>query len=88
MATHRIIILKDCHKVTHGDIVRFRKGNSALMRIDRSEDIFSLGIRIYGQALCGDDHAAWASDCVKASAADLSWWSATKVDRFIRSQEA
>lgn len=69
------ILLKDGTKCGIGDVIRFRAGAYALMYITNVEEIFRLGKRVYGITLSRDvGHAAWASDCIKATSAEIQTW--------------
>ena len=48
------------------DIVRYRKGATALMRIDKIEGTGDMR-RFYGKHITGGEHSCWASDCKKAT---------------------
>lgn len=77
------IILGDGSRLEPEGICRFGKGSAAVMKLVKSEITFS-GHRLYGMAICGDDHAAWASNCSKATEADVRRWASTKSDRHYR----
>lgn len=64
----------------NGKIVRFNRGRSALMRVEKTEtDAF--GKRLYGTNIIGDHHAAYAHNCELASDFDMLVWESTQADR-------
>lgn len=66
-----------------GDIVRYRKGRTALMRCDEFYDFGGkVGKRFFGLQCCGDWHGAYESDCVLASEEDLKTWQVYKIERY------
>lgn len=68
------------HQDHLGKLVRFRKGSTALMRVDKIEtDLF--GKRFYGINIIGDHHAAYAHDCLPADEKDWGTWASYTGDR-------
>ena len=75
-------ILKDLVHVEeiNGRIVRFNKGRSSLMRVDKTE-LDGFGKRLCGVNIIGDYHAAYAHNCELADSSGLQVWSKTQGDR-------
>lgn len=69
-------------KMKIGDIVRYRKGPTALLRIEKIYDYTGkVGEHFSGTHCCGGTHGAYASDCVVADERDKITWNNYKADR-------
>lgn len=79
--TNRIIIA-DGSEIKRNDILRYRKGEHALMMYINSEET-AFGRRLYGKHINGDAHAAWAHDCTRATPEEVQRWLNTERDRYI-----
>lgn len=74
--------LKPSHIFHIGDIVRYRKGNTALLKIESVYDYGGkVGRQFTGLHICGDIHSAYESDCTRATALDHARWADYKGDR-------
>lgn len=66
--------------IERGTLLRFRKGNTAIMRVDRAEQD-NFGWRLYGMNIMGDHHAAYAHDCLPVTEEDKKTWQAYSTAR-------
>lgn len=65
-----------------GDVVRYRKGATALMKVERLYDYGGkIGIRFEGMHVCGGHHEAYESDCIPASEEDKKHWQSLSGER-------
>jgi len=80
--TGKATILKDGVYVPNieGRIVRFNKGKTALMTVEKTE-LDAFGKRFYGINIIGDHHAAYAHNCSLPSKEDIEVWHSTQSDR-------
>lgn len=65
-----------------GDLVRYRQGPTALLRIESVYDYGGkIGREFTGLQMCGDIHRVYESDCTKATPLDHARWEDYKDDR-------
>lgn len=77
---HYCIPLGDGYRARVFEVVRYRKGKTALMKIEHVEtDQF--GKRIYGFNIIGEAHAAYAENCIQATMQDLAAWQSYEAAR-------
>lgn len=61
-------------------ILRFRRGDAALMRVLYAEEDVH-GFRLYGMNIVGDEHSAYAHDCVPVTNAERKNFDSYMTDR-------
>lgn len=66
--------------ISSGDVIRYRKGNTAIMRVDKMDDL--CGYRTYhGTHLYGEKISVPADNCRRVCAQELRLWQRYKNER-------